>query len=101
MALMTAYSLDNGVDLPAAYIRVVGVRMELREKIALIQVDVYKDAEFRQAGKPIVARLQYEATGEDYAAYFGYNVLDMQGVNCVSQSYQFINDRYFPNATTV
>lgn len=58
-----------------------------------IQIDVYPDKAARDAdvgGDNVIATLEYSVSGEDFATYFGIDVLNEKTKNPYSQAYVYL-----------
>lgn len=98
MALTKSVTLNNGVELPNAYIKIF--RMEYNNhattpSCTIIYVNIYKDKDARDQFKPEVISYQYCVRNELFEQYFDLNVLSQDGKNMISQAYEYLKTMDF------
>ena len=97
MALQKNITLDNGINLPKAYIRIISINFITNAHI-VINVGVYKNKTSRNDKKPEVIKFKHICTNE-YNNYFDLNILNQENVNIVSQSYLWLKTLPFYSDT--
>jgi hypothetical protein len=93
MALQKTITLENGVELAEAYIRINSVLMSNGTDISVlpfINLSIYKDATARQDGVDPVVTKTIPVEMAVYMEYFGSDVLDQSGVNPIVKGYEFL-----------
>lgn len=88
MALINGITLDSGITLPNAYIKIEIINM-MNTRWCDISVNIYKDQAARDDELSPVASLVHRCI-DDYYEYFNLNKLNELDVNVVSQSYEWL-----------
>jgi hypothetical protein len=89
MGLQKNITLDNGINLPEAYMKITSMNIIYKSTVT-ITVNIYKDFDARQANKPSVVAFQHTCRDGDYFTYFVENVLLAAGVSDLSQAYLWL-----------
>ena len=82
----------TGIELPAAYVRIVKVELDYRAETAAITVLRYANQETRDSGAKDLAHDKdyYEVMGADFHALFGDKALVAQDVTPLSIAYGYV-----------
>lgn len=89
MGLQKNITLDNGINLPEAYMKIVSVSITPNIGITL-NVSVFKDFSARQLGKPSVIEFQHSCIGSEYFDYFAEGILLQLNKSVLSQAYMWL-----------
>jgi len=105
MALTKQITLNSGVTLPEAYIKISEISffnsINLNSYI-LIRVCIFNSKADRDVKRPEVIQLSYKVTGDDFTQYFDLNVLKQLDKNIVSQGYEYLKTMaFYSDATDV
>ena len=104
MALTKSVTLNTGVELTNAYMKVSEVHLYNHasdSSYVIINVNIFKDQTARESGKPEVLKAQYKVYAE-FQVYFGLNVLSQEGKNSISQGYEYLKTlAFYSDATDV
>jgi hypothetical protein len=90
MALQLSYNDAFGNTNSTAYFRVVTVNNDHKNLVCGVNVEVYKDATARQSLKSQLASFNHSTVGDEYATYFGVDVLDLANHNIIKQGYTYL-----------
>lgn len=91
MALQLNMTLDNGINLPEAYLKISKMTFGFSDVESLeLTLNVYKDQEAFSAGKSEVLQLMYRCSGSIYNIYFSESVLNVENRNIVSGAYEWL-----------
>jgi hypothetical protein len=100
MGLQKDLTLDNGIHLPEAYIRIISCNY-ICDYHASIKVSIYKDYNAYQDGKTSITTLTHVCTDE-FDLYFNLTTLNQQNVNIISQSYKWLKTlKFYKDASEV
>ncbi len=100
MGLQKDITLDNGINLPTAYI-VIGSITYVNKYHVSINVNIYKDKTSKLDGKQEVVKFKHICV-DDFVSYFESNILDTENVNIVSQGYLWLKTLpYYSDAIDV
>lgn len=97
MGLQKDITLDNGINIPEAYMKISSMNIIYKSTIT-ISVNIYKDFAARQADKPCVVVFQHTCRDADYYTYFAENVLLAANVSDLSQAYLWLKTLPFYNS---
>lgn len=90
MALVKNVTLNSGINLPNAYIRVKRVDLYNGRQVE-ITVEIYKDKVARNGNKSAVAEFTHKCT-DQYYDYFSCDILRVEGISVLMKSYDFIKE---------
>jgi hypothetical protein len=90
MAIQKAISLPNGIELSNAYHKVTMLIFWLREKRAVFELSIYKDADARKENKKSVMSFQCDIKGDDFDKFLSTMTLDNANTNPIKQVYTYI-----------
>ncbi len=93
MALQKNITLDNGVVIENAYIKLCEVNYHNKvgePNSACLCVTIFKDKTYRDANKPEVAKMRYIVSGDNFNLFFSLPVLSQAEKNIVIQGYEFM-----------
>ena len=93
MGLKKDITLDSGINLPEAYIKIVSCVFVMGYHVN-ISVNIYKDYAARNDKKSPVASFRHVCT-TDYYKYFGIDVLNKENVNIIGQAYEWLKTQKF------
>jgi hypothetical protein len=88
MALQKNLTLDNGINLPEAYIRITSI-VYVNNYHVTIKVSIYKDKIARNANKSEVVKFQHLCI-DDFFTYFSDDVLKENGNSLTNKGYEWI-----------
>jgi len=88
MGLQKSITMDTGIELPEAYIKIVSCEYVV-DSNAIIKVNIYKDYSAYQDGLKEVATFNHNCIG-DFNNYFGIDVLNTENINIISQGYEWL-----------
>jgi len=93
MALIKNLTLDNGINLPQAYIKIISCNY-INGYHVVINVAIYKDKDARINKKLEVVKFVHNCTTvEEYDEFFSLDVLNQENVNIISQSYLWLKEK--------
>ena len=105
MALTKTIILNNGVELTNAYIKISKIEYDNHStysSTAIIHINIFKDKNARDTRKPEVTKCVYKVGGDIFTTYFSLNVLSQDGINIISQAYEYLKTlNYFENAIDI
>jgi hypothetical protein len=105
MALKKDITLENGIQMDNAYIKVCEINYinKVNEQgSARVSVFVYKDQQARLNKKPEVIRISYKCTGSDFRTFLHPDALEIHGNNILTQSYKWLKTlSLFSNAQDI
>jgi hypothetical protein len=93
MGLQKQIELESGVVLPEAYAKVATFYFYNTagdNSYVNIEVNIFKDKEARDAGKPEVAKFVHKCSNPKFTEYFSLSVLNDVDKNMISQSYEWL-----------
>ena len=100
MALEKEILLDSGILLPNAYIKIDVINMN-HTRWCDIKVNIYKDQASRDDELQPAVNLMHRCI-DDYYTYYNLDKLSEEGINTVSQSYEWLKTLdYYANAIDV
>ncbi len=76
MSLQKSLTLQNGIILSAAYIKIIKIHFNYAASEVLITIAVYKDQTAHDNGLPEVLIINHKCSGFDFTTYFAEAVLD-------------------------
>lgn len=98
MAISKSITLESGIELPNAYIRIDSFnyvnRVNEAPRVELL-ICIYKDEEARQRNKPEVVCLTALCSGDDFYTYFDLTVLEQLNISMISQAYLWLKTKDF------
>ena len=98
MALQKTITLDSGVTIEDAYIKLCEVNYFNKvgePNIVRLHVTIFKDRAYREANKPEVTKMYYTITGDDYINFFSLSILSQESKNIINQGYEFLKSLVF------
>ena len=98
MALKKQVTLDSGVTLEEAYIKIRSLECfnhSNYDSYVIINVAIFFNQEARNSHKPEVITFSYKVTGDAFTQYFAFNVIKQEGVHPVSQAYLYLKTLSF------
>lgn len=102
MALNKNLTLENGILLSGAYIKVSKIEIELvKPERTIVTVCIYKDVDAYTDKKAEVLSIKHICSGNDYKTYFSTSVLSTVDTNFLSQSYLWLKNKVYVNAQDV
>lgn len=105
MALVKNITLESGVNLPNAYIKVSEViyyNYAYRTPYVDVIVSVFKDQAARESGKVEVFQFNHRTPSAVFTSYFTLDILSEEGINVISQAYTWmLTMDIYSGATTV
>jgi len=95
VALKQAFTTKTGIELPAAYVRIVKVELDYRAETAAITVVRYASQEARDSGAKDMAHDKdyYEVEDAEFHTLFGDVVLAAQDKTPLSIAYGYLKTR--------
>ncbi len=93
MALQKQIELDNGVILENAYIKIATFYFynpSTDNSYVDLEVNIFKDQQARQDGKPEVSKFTHKCTDPNFTNYFSLPVLNGENKNMISQAYEWM-----------
>lgn len=91
MALKLDMTLDNGINLPEAYLKISKIVFTYEDvNTAEIILSVYKDQESFNSGKSEVLHLTYRCSGAVFNTYFSEAVLNIENRNVLNGAYEWL-----------
>jgi hypothetical protein len=93
MGLQKELTLDNGIYLPEAYIKIISCNY-ICDYHTSVKVNIYKDFNAYSDDKTSVTTLTHICT-DDFNTYFDLTVLNQENVNIISQSYEWLKTLEF------
>jgi hypothetical protein len=102
MALQQSLTLNNGIVLDSAYIRIFNIELNTTiVKSIKISIAIYKDKSSFDEYKPEVLTLYHSCSSSDYETYFSESILNQLNKNIISQSYQYLKDVIYITAIDI
>jgi len=98
MALQKSVVLNSGVGLLESYIKISKIlysNISSTQSYVDITINIFNDKASRDALKPEVISFNYRVTDEDFDTYFSLNVLSQDGINIISQGYEYLKSLDF------
>ncbi len=93
MALQKQITLDNGIILTNAYIKISSFYFFNKvgdNSYVNIEISIFKDQQARIDGKPEVIRFNHKCADPKFTEYFSLAVLNDQDKNMISQAYEYM-----------
>ena len=92
MALQKDIDLDNGINLPDAYIKIYSINFSYSSPDSvLVGVAIYKDeAAYNNKYSEVMSTEHYCRDGVEFNTYFSESVLNQLNYNPVSQAYKWL-----------
>jgi hypothetical protein len=91
MAMQMGVTLSNGIELPEAYMVISKMTFSYTDINSVdIQLNIYKDIQAFNNGKPEVLYFKHTCSGNEFESYFSSNVLDVDGKNHLSNAYMWL-----------
>lgn len=93
MALIKNITLESGINLPTAYIKISEVNYQnyaYQASYVELVISVFKDQAARSAGKVEVVKFVHRCTGTPFETYFQLSVLSEEGKNVINQGYNWL-----------
>lgn len=90
MALTGAMTTESGIAVLNSYLRVSGVVLDYAQKCAYISVMAHRDKDARVTGLPAFWSKDAAVYATEFEELFGVEILNQQGVNAISQSYEHL-----------
>lgn len=95
MGLQKNITLDNGINLPEAYMKISSCTY-INGYHTVINVNVYKDKTSRVNNKPEIIKFKHSCVEiSDFNQYFSLDVLNELDKNIISQSYLWLKTLSF------
>ena len=105
MALTKPITMDTGVVLSNAYIKIVNICFKMNtnlQNIVEIVVNIYESKTSRDNFLPEIFQSTHKITGSMETQYFNTNVLSQDGINPIDQAYAFLKTLpFYSDATDV
>jgi hypothetical protein len=87
MPIQHSITFDSGLNIPTAYIVVVGCDFNLiSPQKCKVTVSIYKDQPAYTSGKPEIIQLQHLCEDSNFTAFFDTLILNSVNKNPVSQA---------------
>ena len=100
MALTKNITLDTGINLPEAYIKIISCNYINGYHVS-VNVAIFKDKNARINKKQEVVKFKHNCTKiEDFAQYFSLDVLNEENKNIIGQAYLWLKTIDFYNDST-
>jgi len=91
MALQLEIKLDNGIELPQAYLSVNKVEFTYTDINELsVELSVFKDVVAYEASRPEITKFNYRCSGIEFDTYFSLNILNMENRNPLVGIYEWL-----------
>jgi hypothetical protein len=91
MAIQMSLTLENGVVLSDAYLVVCNINFEYKDVASVnVVLNVYKDKDTYDAGKPEITQLKHKCSGGSFTTYFSQEYLNNLNKNHVSSAYEWL-----------
>jgi len=102
MALSKRLTLENGIVLPDAYIRIANIKFE-RSKSGrvILEIAIYKNLETYEDNKPEIMSIRHTCSSKKYKTYFSSDVLNESDTNYLSQAYLWLKEKVYLGADNV
>ncbi len=95
MGLQKNITLDNGINLPNAYMKISSCNY-INGYHCVVSVNIYKDKTARVDNKSEVIKFKHSCSKiEEFEEYFSYTVLNQESINIISQSYLWLKTLSF------
>ena len=95
MALQKNITLDNGINIPEAYIKISSCTY-INGYHCVITINVYLNETARIDNKPEIVKFKHSCSNiEEFEQYFSFEVLNQLDVNIMSQSYLWLKTLNF------
>jgi len=93
MALEMNLTLDNGINIPSAYLKIIEINNIIKvgeiKKIQII-LNIYKDKDSRFERKPEIIQFYHECSSDQYEMFFNESILKQEGITSISQCYEWL-----------
>jgi hypothetical protein len=93
MALIKNLTLESGINLPTAYLKISEVNYKnyaYQASYVELIISVFKDQDARESGKVEVIKLVHRCSSTDFNVYFQLSVLSEEGKNVINQGYNWL-----------
>jgi len=91
MALQMEVSLENGINIQYAYLKVSKVNFSYTDVSSVsVGISVFKDKDAYEAMKPEIINFFYTCTGTTFDMYFSEAFLSMSQVNHLTGVYEWL-----------
>jgi len=91
MALQMSLTLENGVVLENAYLRICQMNFEYKDvSVVDVVLNVYKDQTSYNNGKPEITQLKHRCSGGNFLTYFSQAYLNNLNKNHISSAYEWL-----------
>jgi hypothetical protein len=93
MALQKQITLDNGVTLTEAYIKIASFEFSNKASdvsYVRLEVNVFKDKTARDSGRPEVTKFVHKIGDPLFTEYFSLSILNQVDKNMISQAYSYL-----------
>jgi len=93
MALQKQISLDNGVVLSEAYIKISSFTFSNKSNdvsFARIEVSVFNNKNARDGGRPEVTKFVHKCGDPQFTEYFSLSILNGENINMISKAYNWL-----------
>lgn len=90
MPLQKSLTLENGIILSEAYIKILSLKLDFINSSCQIEVGIYKDSTAYSGSKPEVVRISHFCNGNDFDTYFSISVLNGEDINPLEQGYDWL-----------
>lgn len=102
MALQQSLTLNNGIILESAYIKIYSIELNINEINSVkISVTIHKNKSSFDEYKPEVLTLSHSCSALDYESYFSESILNQLNKNIILQSYQYLKDVVYITAIDI
>lgn len=88
MAFTKDLTLASGINLPDGYIKINSLLIKNNSKVD-ITVDIYKNQSAKNDKKQPVISMSHSCV-DKYFDFFSQDILNTEGVNVISQGYEFL-----------
>lgn len=103
MALIKNITLENGISLSTAYIKIAEVlyfNHAHEVSFAEVVVNIYKDQQAREDGRPEVIQFKHRCSNSEFNTYFQLSVLSEVGKNVINQGYTWLKTKTMYSGAT-
>jgi len=91
MALQMSLTLENGINLSDAYIRIAKMVFEYSDVYSVnVILNVYKNYTAYSAGMPEITQLVHKCSGSAFTTYFSQAYLNTLNKNHINSAYEWL-----------
>ena len=100
MGLQKDITLDSGINLPEAYIKISSI-VYVNNYHVTVKVSIFKDKNARETNKQEIVKFQHLCV-DDFYTYFSDDILKEDGKSLISNGYEWLKTLdFYKNAEDV